>query len=74
MVAKVLAIVGGLNWGSIGAGRLFGNGGGDWNFVSMLLGSMPTLEAVVYVLVGLAALILVFGCRCSKCQAACAAQ
>ncbi len=70
-IGKVLLAVGGLNWGLVGVGMLMGKLGG-WNLVNMLLGSMPTLEAVVYVLVGLAALMYLIGCKCKKCQAACA--
>ena len=69
MVGKVLLIVGGLNWGLVGVGTLMG---GDWNVVHMVLGSMSKLEAVVYVLVGLSALMCIFGCKCAKCSAACA--
>ena len=47
MVAFVLLVVGGLNWGLVG---LF-----DYNLVMKLLGSMPAVETVVYVLVGLSA-------------------
>ncbi len=71
MIGKVLLAVGGLNWGLVGIGMLMGKFD-DWNVVKMLLGSMPTLEAVVYILVGLAAIMYLVGCRCKKCQAACA--
>ena len=53
LVSWILIIVGGLNWGLVGLSALLG--GGSWNVVSMLLGSMPQLEALVYVLVGAAA-------------------
>lgn len=66
---KVLLIVGGLNWGLVGLGMLLSK---DLNVVYMLLGSMPTLEAIVYVLVGVAAVMKLFHCRCRKCMAACA--
>ena len=69
-IAKWLLVVGGLNWGLVGAGMLMG--GAEWNVVNMLLGSWPAVEAVVYVLVGVAALMKAFGCRCAKCKAACA--
>jgi len=46
MVAYILLFVGGLNWGLVG---LF-----NYNLVSSLLGSMPMVEKVVYILVGLA--------------------
>lgn len=72
MISKVLVIVGGLNWGLLGVGMLMGKMT-EWNVVHMLLGSWPMVEAVVYVLVGLAALGKVFGCCCAKCKAACAA-
>lgn len=47
MIAYVLLWVGGLNWGL--AGLL------DMNLVNQLLGSMPELERLVYILVGAAA-------------------
>jgi len=68
-IGKILLVVGGLNWGLVGVGMLMGN---DFNVVHMIFGSMPTLEAVVYVLVGLAAIMGIFGCRCKKCMEACA--
>lgn len=67
MVAKVLVVIGGVNWGLVGLGMLLGTTGG-WNVVNMILGSIPVLEAVVYVLVGVAALMLAFGCKCGKCM------
>ncbi|MBI2030642.1 DUF378 domain-containing protein [Candidatus Kaiserbacteria bacterium] len=56
MVAFVLAMVGALNWGLVGAGMF---AGGDWNVVHMILGSWPVVEWLVYVLVGLSAVVLV---------------
>ena len=52
MVSWILIIVGGLNWGLVGLGGFLG---GNWNVVNMLLGSMPMVEWLVYVLVGLSA-------------------
>ena len=69
MVCKWLVIVGGVNWGLVGVGMFMGQ---DWNVVHMLLGSVSMLEAVVYVLVGLAAVMKIFGCHCKSCMAACA--
>ncbi len=65
---KALVIIGGLNWGLVGAGALFGGPLADWNVVHMILGSWPTVEAIVYVLVGIAAVMQIFGCRCKKCS------
>jgi len=67
-IGKILLIVGGINWGLVGIGMLMNS---DWNVVYMLLGSMPTLEAIVYVLVGVAAVMKIFGCKCKKCMGAC---
>lgn len=69
IVRKVLLIVGGLNWGLVGAGMLMGS---DWNVVHMLLGGWPMVEGIVYVLVGLAAIFKLVGCRCKKCMEECA--
>jgi len=44
MIAFVLLLVGGLNWGLVG---LF-----DFNLVEALLGTWPGLVMIVYVLVG----------------------
>jgi len=70
LVVKVLVIIGAVNWGLVGVGMLMGS---DWNVVHMVLGSLSNLEAVVYVLVGVAGVMKIFGCKCSKCKAACAA-
>jgi uncharacterized membrane protein YuzA (DUF378 family) len=63
-IAKILLIVGGLNWGLVGAGMLAGKGSA-WNLVSMLVGTWPMVEAIVYALVGVAALLALFSW--SKC-------
>jgi uncharacterized membrane protein YuzA (DUF378 family) len=46
MVAFILVIVGGLNWGLMAFG---------FNLVNMLLGTWPMLEKLVYLLVGVSA-------------------
>jgi uncharacterized membrane protein YuzA (DUF378 family) len=68
--AKVLLIIGGLNWGLIGLGMLLGS---DLNVIHLILGNWTVVEGIVYILVGLAAVLKIFGCRCKKCKAACAA-
>ena len=67
-VVGLLVIIGAINWGLVGVGMLTG---GDWNVVHMILGSWPTVEAVVYVLVGVAGVMKIFGCKCKKCMGAC---
>ncbi len=71
LIIKILVIVGGINWGLIGIGMLMGKGM-DWNVINMLLGSMSTVEAIAYVVVGVAAVAKIFGCKCKKCMGACA--
>lgn len=51
-VAFVLVVVGGLNWGLVGVGNWMG---ANWDLVDLLLGSVPLLQNLVYLLVGLAA-------------------
>ncbi len=71
LIGKVLLIIGGVNWGLVGVGMLMGKTAEAWNVVNILLGSWPTAEAIVYVLVGVAAVIKIFGCKCKKCVEAC---
>lgn len=49
MIAFVLLVVGGLNWGLTAFG---------YNLVYMTLGSWPMVEMIVYVLVGLSAIYI----------------
>ena len=51
MVAWILLVVGGLNWGLTAFG---------WNVVDMLLGAGSTLAMIVYILVGLSAVYELF--------------
>lgn len=46
-IAYILVIVGALNWGLVAF---------DFNLVSMLVGSWPTVEMLVYILVGISAI------------------
>lgn len=69
MIAFLLLVVGGINWGLVGLGWLVS--GSDWNLVHMILGSSMQLEAIVYVLVGLSAVWIVLGHKknCKMCSA-----
>ncbi len=64
-VAAVLVFIGALNWGAIGVGGFLGS---NWNLVNMLLGSWPSVEWIVYILVGLSGLAML---ACAKCCGAC---
>ena len=48
MIAFLLIVVGGLNWGLVGAF--------NFNLVHAIFGSMAMIEKIVYILVGLAAI------------------
>lgn len=52
LVAMILLIVGGLNWGLVG---LF-----EFDLVRALLGSIPILQKIVYIVVGIAAVYQVY--------------
>ncbi len=66
--AFTLVVVGGLNWGLVALGTYMGS---NWNVVNLLLGSWPTVETLVYLLVGLSALVLLFTHKrdCRACNA-----
>lgn len=55
-VAFVLVAIGGLNWGLVGVGMFVG---GSWDLVQLILGSIPVLRNIVYILVGLSAIYMV---------------
>ncbi len=57
-VTRILVVIGGINWGLVGIGMLLGSS--SWNVIQMILGTVPTLEAVVYVLVGLSAVKMIW--------------
>ena len=71
MIAHWLVLIGAINWGLVGAGMLAGVEGG-WNVVHMLLSAWPVVEAIVYLLVGIAAIAKIIGCKCAKCMSGCA--
>ena len=52
LIALILVIVGGLNWGLIG---LF-----DFNLVAAIFGEGNTLSRIIYILVGLAGLYMIY--------------
>ncbi len=66
-IAKILLIIGGLNLGLVGLGGFLGS---DLNVVNLILGGMPAVEGIVYLLVGISAVVMIFGCRCHKCKEA----
>lgn len=63
-VAVLLTVVGGLNWGLVGLGYFLDM---NLNLVNLLLGTWPVVEAVVYLLVGVSALIVGYAHMAKKC-------
>lgn len=55
-IAKILVWVGAINWGLVGLGNFMGS---NWNLVGMILGGVPALMNLVYVLVGVSAVYLI---------------
>ncbi|MEK7073507.1 MAG: DUF378 domain-containing protein [Patescibacteria group bacterium] len=63
MAAYWLMWVGAVNWGLIGAF--------NFNLVNTILGSVPTVERIVYVVVGLSALFMLAKSMCKGCKTCC---
>lgn len=59
-IAFWLTIVGGLNWGLVGLGMFMDT---NLNLVYMLFRSWPTVESIVYLVVGISAIYMIFGCK-----------
>ena len=57
-IAYWLTIIGGVNWGLVGLGDFMST---NLNLVNLLVGAWPTVEAIVYLLVGISAIYMVFG-------------
>jgi len=52
IIALILVIIGGLNWGLVGIG--------GWDLVNIIFGTVAWLATTVYILVGLAALWMIY--------------
>lgn len=60
-IAKVLTIVGGLNWGLVGVTNLFGSHFDLVEWIGYTLLNAPEVSYVLYTIVGLAALVVLVG-------------
>jgi uncharacterized protein len=58
-VAYVLVVIGALNWGLVGLAS-FGGVDYSWDLVNLILGGIPILAALVYILVGLSGLWVLY--------------
>ena len=72
LVVMILVIVGGLNWGLVGLGMLIGNATLTGGLVHLIFSFSSVLEAIIYLVVGAAAvasLVFTMGakeCACEK--------
>lgn len=57
IIALILVIVGGLNWGLVGIG---GFANTNLNLVNLIFGSIPILENIIYLVVGLSAIYIIY--------------
>ena len=57
-IAKVLLIIGGLNWGLIGVTHLFNNHFDLVEYIGYNLLNAPVISDVIYVIVGISAIIV----------------
>jgi len=57
-ISKVLVLIGALNAGLDGIGAFLNR---DLNVIELLTRSVPTVGSVVYVIIGLAAVVVIFG-------------
>ena len=64
-IAMILTIVGAVNWGLVGIGSLVET---NLNLVNLIFGSIPTLESIVYILVGLSGLLVLWAHATKKCK------
>lgn len=64
MVSWILLIIGGLNWLVVGVA------GSSWDLVAKLLGADSVLAKIVYILVGLSAIVSLFTHKkdCKSCS------
>ena len=65
--AGILVVIGGLNWGLTGLGMFIHT---NLNVVNLILGKWPVVEAIVYLVVGIATIGVLIGCKCDKCKGA----
>ena len=58
MTAKTLVVIGGINWGLVGVLKL--------DLVETIFGSIAILQQIIYIVIGLAALYMVYGTLMKK--------
>jgi uncharacterized membrane protein YuzA (DUF378 family) len=64
-IAWILILIGGLNWGLIGLGMFLNI---NLNIFSLILTGWPKVEALVYLLVGVAVVLKLMHKKCGACM------
>jgi uncharacterized membrane protein YuzA (DUF378 family) len=64
-IMMILVTIGGINWGLVGLGHLLDK---NLNIVNLLVGTWPMVETIVYLLVGISAIVLASQCMSKKCS------
>ena len=64
-IGYYLVIIGAINWGLYGIGDFIDM---NLNVVNLLFGGMSILESLVYVVIGVAGVMTLIGCKCSTCK------
>lgn len=68
LIVSLLVIIGAVNWGLTGLGGFLGR---NLNVVNLILGGLPQVEWIVYLLVGLAGVAsayFIFTCKECACE------
>ncbi len=67
-IGYYLVILGAINWGLVGIGAFFGL---NLNVVSLVAGAVMfnALENIVYIIIGIAGVMTLVGCKCATCTA-----
>ncbi len=52
MVAMILVLIGGINWGLVGLLNL--------DLVALIFGKLPLVQKIIYILIGISAVFLIF--------------
>ena len=65
VIAVILVIIGAINWGLVGLGYFVNT---NLNVVNLILGKWPTVEYIVYLLVGVCGVWKAVICMNKKCK------
>ena len=65
MLIIILASIGAINWGLVGLGSFIDI---NLNLVNLLLGSVPALENIVYLVVGICGIAVLYTHLTKKCK------